>query len=269
MLEIQYQGTVGGVQETVVAGPHCGSQEVEVLGNLEAGMHPSHMWAISNLLSRRRAREPAAPKRVIKVADFFCGPGGFSEGAKQACYSLGFGFQSRIACDFSISALSIYCQNHRPSLHRVENLANIFESVIYKTVDGLEILDVDAMEFRTPFPDAEDIDLFLAGPPCEGNSRLNNHTRGDDVRNELYLFAIAIAIKLKAKAISIENVASVGSSRQNVVERALKMLEVHEYSYKKNTTMLTASDFLVPQSRSRHFLMAVKGKKSYPHGIAT
>ena len=237
MLEIQYQGTVGGVQETVVAGPHCGSQEVEVLGNLGAGMHLA-MYGQFQIYYPDVVQESRQRQSELSRWRIFCGPGGFSEGAKQACYSLGFGFQSRIACDFSISALSIYCQNHRPSLHRVENLANIFESVIYKTVDGLEILDVDAMEFRTPFPDAEDIDLFLAGPPCEGNSRLNNHTRGDDVRNELYLFAIAIAIKLKAKAISIENVASVGSSRQNVVERALKMLEVHEYSYKKNTPCL-------------------------------
>ena len=148
----------------------------------------------------------------------FCGPGGFSEGAKQACYSLGFGFQSRIACDFSISALSIYCQNHRPSLHRVENLANIFESVIYKTVDGLEILDVDAMEFRTPFPDAEDIIYFWRGHRVRKFAA--EQPRGDDVRNELYLFAIAIAIKLKAKAISIENVAvSAARDRTSLSER--------------------------------------------------
>ncbi len=264
MLEVHYQERDEAVQETVVAGPYRGSQELEVLRNIVEKTHPSQMWAISHLLSRFRPREPLMPKRVIKVADFFCGPGGFSEGAKQACYSLGFRFQSRIACDFSKSALNIYSQNHGPVHRRVENLANFFEAIIYKNVHELEILDVDAMEFRSPLFYGEDIDLFLAGPPCEGNSRLNNHTRGDDTRNELYLYAVAIAIKLNVKAIAIENVTTVASSRQNVIERALKMLELHGYSHRENTSVLTASDFLVPQSRSRHFLMAVKGKQDLP-----
>ncbi len=33
---------------------------------------------------------------------------------------------------------------------------------------------------------ADGVDLLIGGPPCQGHSDLNNHTRRDDPKNELY-----------------------------------------------------------------------------------
>ena len=58
-----------------------------------------------------------------------------------------------------------------------------------------------------------DIDLVIAGPPCQGHSNLNNQTRRDDVRNALYLTVPAFAVAASARMAIIENVPEVTSAR--------------------------------------------------------
>ena len=58
------------------------------------------------------------------------------------------------------------------------------------------------------------VDVFLAGPPCEGNSNLNNRTRRVDDRNELYLDAVVAGIAVGARVIVVENVPAVKRSRR-------------------------------------------------------
>ena len=64
------------------------------------------------------------------------------------------------------------------------------------------------------------IDLFLAGPPCQGHSNLYNKTRREDPRNQLYSTAVALAVGLKAKMVVIENVPDVVNDRSDVVTAA-------------------------------------------------
>ena len=52
--------------------------------------------------------------------------------------------------------------------------------------------------------------LVVAGPPCQGHSALNNHTRHDDPRNDLYLAVARVARLVKPKALIVENVRGVG-----------------------------------------------------------
>ena len=69
-----------------------------------------------------------------------------------------------------------------------ENALNLIDSTQNLTLDGLRLPSVDETRL---IPDLEkikgDVDILLAGPPCEGNSNLNNLTRRIDPRNELYV----------------------------------------------------------------------------------
>jgi len=105
-----------------------------------------------------------------------------------------------------------------------------------------------------------DTDVVIAGPPCEGNSSFNNHTRGKDRRHELYVASVATAIALKAKVVIIENVAKVVAAKEKVVDRSLTMLAKAGYKVSENQTVLNAADFGVAQSRRRHFLIASRNK---------
>jgi DNA (cytosine-5)-methyltransferase 1 len=104
------------------------------------------------------------------------------------------------------------------------------------------------------------IDLLVAGPPCQGHSNLNNHTRRDDPRNQLYVATAAIGIALKAKAIIIENVPEVLRDLTDVVMTARKILETNDYFVSDG--ILSAVELGGGQTRRRHFTIATR--KEHP-----
>ena len=98
--------------------------------------------------------------------------------------------------------------------------------------------------------------LLLAGPPCQGHSALNNHTRHDDPRNDLYLAVGRVARILKPVAVIVENVRGVGNDRRASVERCKSVLE--ELGYEVVAKRFDLSTIGVPQRRIRHVLVATK-----------
>jgi DNA (cytosine-5)-methyltransferase 1 len=99
--------------------------------------------------------------------------------------------------------------------------------------------------------------LFIAGPPCQGHSNLNNHTRRQDPRNELYVTTVALGVALGASAFLIENVPTVQNSQSDVVATACGLLRSEGYGV--STFTLKADELGAPQRRSRFFILAVKG----------
>ena len=99
-----------------------------------------------------------------------------------------------------------------------------------------------------------DVDLVMAGPPCQGHSNLNNQTRRDDVRNALYLTVPAFAVAARARMAIVENVPEVTSDRSRVVETARRLFESAGYSVAEG--ILSADAMGWPQTRRRHFLVA-------------
>lgn len=101
--------------------------------------------------------------------------------------------------------------------------------------------------------------LLLAGPPCQGHSALNNHTRHDDSRNDLYLAVARVARLLKPAAIVIENVRGVGRDRRTALSRCAAALE--ELDYKVAPKLIDLHKLGAPQSRVRHVLVATRGQR--------
>ena len=218
--------------------------------------NPAWLWNYNRLLGicPQVPKDPERP--TLNIVDLFCGCGGLSLGVRNAAESVGMRPIFRAAVDLFEPALRIYTQNLRPLKTIRQNVLNLIDYQQH-IQDGLFVPDIDTIHL-----DGEiemlvgGIDLLIAGPPCEGNSNLNNKTRRADHRNELYLVAIAIGIALKAKVIVIENVESVRHSQQNVVERSIKLLKNMGYFVAGNGIVLRSSDFGTPQQRKRHFLVA-------------
>src|SRR5690625_1721531 len=109
------------------------------------------------------------------------------------------------------------------------------------------------------------VDVVLAGPPCQGHSNLNNRSRRDDRRNELYLTVPAVEVALQAPIVIIENVPAVIHDWSEVVPTARRLLEAEGYSVTDG--MISADDLGWPQTRRRHFMVARKDAAPIPLSI--
>jgi DNA (cytosine-5)-methyltransferase 1 len=131
----------------------------------------------------------------------------------------------------------------------------------YSTSDLGEVLaplgkQIRASE-RALFHGIPSSSLLLAGPPCQGHSPLNNHTRHDDPRNDLYLGVARAARVLEPRAIVVENVSSVSSDRRSAMSMCAAALE--KLGYAVTSRRVDLHQIGVPQTRVRHVLVATLG----------
>jgi DNA (cytosine-5)-methyltransferase 1 len=98
------------------------------------------------------------------------------------------------------------------------------------------------------------VDLAIAGPPCQGHSDLNNHSRRDDPKNGLYDRVARFAELVGPKHVVVENVPSVLHDRGRVVEKAARHL--HQCGYHLDHAVVEVSRLGVAQRRRRHILVA-------------
>lgn len=120
---------------------------------------------------------------------------------------------------------------------------------------------------RVSIRDVGEVDILVGGPPCQGHSNLNNHTRRADPKNALYLRMIRAAEVLRPRAIVIENVRDVRHDSAGVVCQAHAALE--RMNYRVTEVVLSAVRLGVPQVRTRHLLICVAGPAFVdPGGLA-
>ena len=216
--------------------------------NCNPNLSPSKCWYLSRLNGSIPFNENQFSKK-INVVDFFCGAGGFSLGLKEACENLGFKTNFLLALDKDKYSKLVYEKNFNPNKFLSSDIRFFF--------DYQKSLDTTKIHIHPEFNKLRNkIDVFLAGPPCEGNSNLNNKTRGNDPRNNLFLDTLEIAVHLNSKIILFENVPQVVANKQNVIQKSLDLLKRKNYQYFQ--LKLKASDYGVAQSRRRFFLVAFK-----------
>ena len=105
-----------------------------------------------------------------------------------------------------------------------------------------------------------DVDLLLAGPPCQGHSNLNNKTRRDDKKNNhLYLIVPAVARAWDIPLVIIENVEGVIHDVSGVVQQTEGLFRSNGYTVTRG--VLAAHKMGWPQTRKRYFLIARKKGK--------
>jgi len=193
----------------------------------------------------------------LRVVDLFCGSGGFGLGTAVAARCFGKRAVFGAIADADKAATEV----HSRSLP-VRNVLN----------DSVSLMIDHSVDYRGTFAEFDyppeilnemlaaevgKTDLLIAGPPCQGHSNLNNHTRRDDPRNDLFISTVAIAIALGTPAVVIENVPSVTRSHGDVVEIATLLFKNEGYAVADGVIRMDAIGGW--QTRARYFMVAIKG----------
>ena len=205
----------------------------------------------------RRSSRVESTASPITVADLFSGCGGLSVGAHEAARAVGRHARHVLAVDNNEHALGVFGDNFPE--------AELHSAGIETLLDGElgEPLTRRERALRSRFGG---LDLALGGPPCQGNSDLNNHTRRADPRNALYLRMARFAEVVRPKLLVVENVPGVAHDRSDVVPRTRRALQ--ERGYSVSTGLLTATSVGAAQQRRRHVLMASRVSDNPPNVAA-
>jgi len=149
-----------------------------------------------------------------RVADFFCGAGGFSEGFRQA------GFKIAFAVDNWTPATQTFRENH----------------------PGTEIMKADVFNLSPSV--LPDVEVVIGSPPCTSFSHSNSTDHGNRARGLQSVFRFFELVRMmKPKAWVMENVPPLGRL-VNPLQAPIPIPEAH---------VLNAADFGVPQRRIRMF----------------
>jgi DNA (cytosine-5)-methyltransferase 1 len=201
-------------------------------------------------LRRASPPKPENDKEVIPVVDLFSGCGGLTLGALEGARRAGRTAELVLAVDNDPAPLAVLGLTFPGSNGHVRQ-ADLGKS-LSKSLDS-----APTRGERELFGGVPDEPLLVAGPPCQGHSALNNHTRHDDDRNDLYLAVARAAVLLSPRAILVENLRTVERDRRAVVARCAAALEGLGYSIA--TDWIDLHRIGVPQTRIRHVLVATRG----------
>ena len=166
------------------------------------------------------------------------------EHAKPAT-ALGKQFKSVLAIDEDLSSLEVYKRNFSPTLPINDDIWSVLSGEIGARLQKEE---------KALLKKIGSVDICLAGPPCQGHSDLNNHTRRKDKRNHLYERVARFAEIAEPSHLIIENVPNVINAKERTLDNTIARLE--KLGYKVDTNVVYLADSGVPQRRKRDVLIA-------------
>lgn len=242
------------VRHVMVKGRGVRTSKLPIPKWIDRNGPPIDVYDLSWLSASERPRERASAQEV-RVVDLFCGCGGLTLGIREAARGLGRSFRSVFASDINKGALAIYAKNFQPD--------TVDDNPIEKNVNG-ELGSALTEEEETFCGKVGRVDVLVAGPPCQGHSNLNNHTRRDDPRNMLYLRAVRCAEILKPDTVIIENVPGVVHDRHGVLQTADQYLR--SIGYAVSFGVVPMWKIGVAQTRQRLILIASRAAKDLDLG---
>lgn len=195
-------------------------------------------------------RSPAPPAGVsdgstVTVADLFSGCGGLSLGVREAVAAIGASDRTVLAADMNRHALEVFGANFAPEQTWASPIEELVDGDLGQRASGVE---------RKLARDLDGLDLLVGGPPCQGHSDLNNHTRRNDPKNRLYLRMIRFAEIVRPRGVIIENVPGVVRDKGRVVQIAADHLR--RLGYGVTDGVIACDDLGWAQRRRRHVLLA-------------
>lgn len=205
----------------------------------------SDAYDLAWLRSTERPHASRNGAGVVSCVDLFSGCGGLSLGVREACDASGRHFRPLLAMDSNRNALAVYRANFNPELALDDDLTQHIDGEIGARCTHAEQALLDRLGR---------VDMLVAGPPCQGHSNLNNHTRRDDDRNDLYHRVARFAEIAEPRWVIIENVSTVVHDARGALLRARETLEL--CGYKCDEATVNLSHIGVPQLRKRHVLVA-------------
>jgi len=197
-------------------------------------------WLTSNSPPRAYAT-----KDTIRIVDLFAGCGGLSVGITEACRALELNAHTVLANDFDSETLQVYGRNFPE--------AELVHGPVEQLLDSNcgESLSTSERQLKEKLGH---IDLVIGGPPCQGHSDFNNHTRNADPKNALYLKMARFCEVVSPKHVIIENVPGIQRDKSKSAEKTWKILE--KLGYKVDSGVIDASHLGVAQRRLRSITLA-------------
>ena len=162
--------------------------------------------------------------------DLFSGAGGLSLGAEAA------GIHLELAVEHDMDAAATFKRNHSNTV-----------------VVTRDITEVNPKEYlkQNPF-------IIFGGPPCQGFSMSNLKTRTtSNKNNSLYNEFLRFIKILRPDWVLFENVEGIMSFNKGYTVKTI-IHQFEKYGYKVKSDVLHASEYGVPQERSRFILIANK-----------
>ena len=180
------------------------------------------------LKSRSKPQITLDEKRVLRTVEFFGGGGGIAEGISEACRRSGIVHETYLANEYDDDLLAIYTANHRTNFSSANDILEYLDPVTPRNFDEEKMkqnpnkypairtgkMTKRELDFCNKYPGIKNVDLFVGGPPCQGNSDLNNQSRRDDKKNLLYFTMLRFSRLFSPKIVIIENVKQVIHSSQ-------------------------------------------------------
>jgi DNA (cytosine-5)-methyltransferase 1 len=182
---------------------------------------------------------------TIRSIDLFAGCGGMTLGLSEAARRHGMTFEPVLAVDSDEDVAAIYEENFPHADVKSVDIGSLFDGEIGTSPTKAEKALAETVG---------QVGILQGGPPCQGHSDLNNHTRRRDPKNALYLKMARAAEVLKPDAVIIENVAPVQWDKSGVVQTTKAALEGIGYSVMGRVLNLQLAG--VPQRRLRYVLVA-------------
>lgn len=183
--------------------------------------------------------------RHLTVLDLFSGPGGMSQGIKEA-RNHNFRFKVVVANDYDKAVRLTYTQNHK-------DVEFVFGSIT-EEMTKKEI--VSAIRRQTG---RSTVDLVVGGPPCKGFSLENKMTRNmQNPINHLVLHYVEMIRRTKPAAFIMENVPGIFAMQKGDMIKFL-VQTFRDFGYHNTDAwLLNAADYGVPQVRKRAFVVGSK-----------
>lgn len=186
-----------------------------------------------------------SPRGAVRTVDLFCGCGGLSLGAREASSAIGRRFESILAVDQDQASLQVFEDNFTPSWAYDSDISELLDGDVGQRLQRSEKELVQRLR---------SVDLLLAGPPCQGHSALNNHTRGRDGRNKLYEKVARFVEITGPEHVLVENVPPVIHGYGRALDKTAEQLV--SFGYKVDAGTVDLAELGVPQRRKRHVLIA-------------
>jgi len=198
---------------------------------------------------RRKNPVPDQPGgRALRLADLYSGCGGLTLGFQVAARKAGAVLDVRLAVDVDTDARRVYRANFPKASMRRARVENLFPGMV-----GTPLRNVE----QTLADEVGPLHILVGGPPCQGHSDLNNHTRRDDPRNATYVKMARAAEVLRPRVVVIENVPGVTHDVGRAVSLTARVLQ-DDLGYNLHQSIVDLSDIGVPQRRRRHIMVAAK-----------
>ena len=151
-----------------------------------------------------------------------------------------------LAVDIDSKALGVFQQTFPGSVTRTKPIEEVLPG---------RFGERSSLRERDLAREVGDVHVLVGGPPCQGHSSLNNHTRMQDPRNAFYERMARAAELFEPAVVLVENVPTVQRDKGRVAQRTAEALG--RLGYEVADQVVSLLDLGVAQKRRRHVLLAV------------